>query len=158
MLTQLEVFVIMYSPLFKIELYMYWLKLEQQHFDPVQEYNRALEEFIALYSPSSKDLFMILIQFCRFFKDLSEVESSQTSSFRHPNLRGFYELKDINLLEEIETMNGMFFNTIQSPIRDDEVFGPDSQLSQDLIREKILLNKYDIKDKNNEFYYYKRWI
>jgi hypothetical protein len=148
-LTKLEVFAIMYSPAYKIELCMYWLKLEQQHFDPVQEYNRALEEFVAVYSPNNKDLFILLIQFCRFFKDLAEVESSYTSMFRHPKFRGYYELKDINMLDEIENLQ-LF----------DKTAGKfnffDGSLDRDQIREKI----FNDEDKFNtpEFYYYKRWV
>lgn len=158
LLTQLEVFIIMYSAPYKMELYMYWVKLEQQHFDPVQEYNRALEEFVAQYSPSSKDLFMLLIQFCRFFKDLAEVESNYTSKYRHPHFRGYYELKDINLLEEIETMPGMYFANPQSGAKEDEQFPPESQVTLDQLREKMLLEKFEGSAKTPEFYYYKRWL
>ena len=44
--------------------------------DPVVEYNKALESFIIKYRPTSKELFVIMIQLCRFFKeDLAELVS-----------------------------------------------------------------------------------
>ena len=157
MLTKLEVFAIMFSSNYKIDLYMYWIKLEQQHFDPIQEYNKALEEFVAQYSPSSKDLVILIIQFCRFFKDFAEVEINSTCKFRHPHLRGYYELRDIDILEEIEILQGMFYSTIQNPIKEDEIISLDGQFSMEQIREKIL-DLQSISKSSTEFYYYKRWL
>ena len=156
-LIQLEVFTIMFTSSFKLELYHYWVKLEQQHFDPVQEYNKALEDFVARYSPSSKVFFMLLVQFCRFFKDLAEVESVFTCRYRHPYFRGYYELRDINILEEIETLSGVFSNNLENAARDDDYCTSDGQQTPEIIREKVLKDTL-IVQRNPEFYYYKRWI
>ena len=159
MLIQLEVFAVLYSSAYKMELCMYWVRLVQQHFDPVQEYNRSLEEFVIQYSPSSKDLFIMLVQFCRFFKDLAEVELNFTYCFRHPHFRGYYELREINLIEEIESLSGMYYPTFQSPIKEDEVFMHDSAPSNWKHKEKNIFERIDNpKDRTLEFYYYKRWL
>ena len=36
------------------------------------------------YNPKDRDIFMINMQLCRFFKELSEFEGALTPDFRHP--------------------------------------------------------------------------
>lgn len=155
LLTRLEVFVIMYSSICKIDLYMYWIKLVEQHFDPVCEYNKSLEDFVVHFSPKNKDLFVLLVQFCRFFKDMAEVELKFACCFRHPRFLGFYELRDIDLWEEIESLPGMFESN-QSAGYEDEAILREIQSSENCQVDVIELDR--VKSKNPEFYYYKRWL
>jgi hypothetical protein len=157
LLVQLEVFSIMFTASFKLELYLYWVKLEQQHFDPVQEYNKSLEDFVAQFSPNSKVFFMLLIQFCRFFKDLAEVESVFTCRYRHPYFRGYYELRDIHVLEELETLSGVFSANLENAARDDDYCIAEGQINHEVVREKVRKDTL-VLQKSPEFYYYKRWI
>ena len=156
-LIQLEVFAILFTPSFKLELYMYWVKLEQQHFDPVQEYNKSLENFVAQFSPGSKVFFMILIQFCRFFKDLAEVESVYTGKYRHPFFRGSYELREINVFDELETLTNVYSNNIETAGRDDDYCTSEGQQNIECVRARVL-EDFGLTSKLPEFYYYKRWL
>ena len=70
-------------------------------------------------------------------------------------MRGYYELRDIDILEEIEILQGMFYSTIQNPIKEDEIISLDGQFSMEQIREKIL-DLQSISKSSTEFYYYKR--
>lgn len=80
--------------------------------DPVVEYNKALESFIIKYRPTSKELFVIMIQLCRFFKeDLAELVSGaqgQEPQFAHPPLLGTREIDAIRLLKEVEKLENLF--------------------------------------------------
>ena len=89
-------------------------KSGKQQCDPVVEYNKALESFIIKYRPTSKELFVIMIQLCRFFKeDLAELASGADSSepqFAHPALLGTREMESIRLLREVERLESLFIH------------------------------------------------
>jgi hypothetical protein len=106
LITSIEVFSNMFVvPELRYELAQQWLWLlghqtnaldsktaggSKQQCDPVVEYNKSLESFIIKYRPASKELFVILIQLCRFFKeDLAELVSGSEVTepkFSHPPL------------------------------------------------------------------------
>lgn len=157
-LTQLDVFTLMMTPDYKLDLFNYWVKLEQQHFDPVQEYNKTIEEFVAQHNPTNHDLLVLMLQFCRFFKEFTDMENSDTCHFRHPHLKGFYELKEIKLLDEVERLPEMFFPTQQYPLREDESFSIENKMSRMMIRQTCIkkIKKEYLKVKPTIFYYYKR--
>src|ERR1700712_4159509 len=88
LISNIEVFSIMFVPEIKHELASYWQCLEQHKYDPVAEYNKALEGFVVKYRPNNQELFVILIQLSRFFKELADLETKFTPQFKHPPLRG----------------------------------------------------------------------
>ena len=45
-LCDMEVFSLMFSPPYKMELGLYWQRLELQNLDPAMEYNKSLEAII----------------------------------------------------------------------------------------------------------------
>lgn len=95
-------------------------KASRTQCDPVVEYNKALESFIIKNRPTSKELFVIMIQLCRFFKeDLAElVQGAEASEpvFAHPPLLGTREIESIRLLKEVEKLG-----TLYQPDREDGV-------------------------------------
>lgn len=160
LISDLEVFSIMFTPDYRLMLYFYWLKLEKQHFDPVVEYNKSLEHFVVQYSPSNQDLFVLLLQFCRFFKEFADLETAECCEFRHPHLKGYYELKEINLLTEMENLTGIFYPTQQQPLKDDENFAVENKGFRQQLKEKILNEPHELRfqRRKSEYYYYKRWL
>ena len=62
----------------------------------MHEYNKTVEGFVMNYKPSNQELFVIMVQLCRFFKEFADLESDSTPKYRHPFLKG-PELADINL-------------------------------------------------------------
>jgi hypothetical protein len=54
------------------------------------------------YHPSSEDLFRIIVQISRYFKEFADFETYYTPDIRHPPIKGGYdELDDIGLLTEL---------------------------------------------------------
>jgi hypothetical protein len=53
LISNIEVFSIMFVPEIKHELATYWQCLEQHKYDPVAEYNKALEGFVVKYRPNN---------------------------------------------------------------------------------------------------------
>lgn len=83
--------------------------LESKGFDPVIEYNKAIEGFEMHYHPTSEDVFRIIVQISRFLKEFSDFETYYTPAFRHPPIAGqFEELYEIGLLNELWNLNIYF--------------------------------------------------
>jgi hypothetical protein len=57
----IENFLLLFNPNNKYDLCRYWQKLEEHGFDPVLEYNKAVEGFQIHYHPSAEDIFRIII-------------------------------------------------------------------------------------------------
>lgn len=57
----IENFLLLFNPNNKYDLCRYWQKLEENGFDPVLEYNKAVEGFQIHYHPTAEDLFRIII-------------------------------------------------------------------------------------------------
>ena len=89
----IENFLLFYNINNKNQLCYYWQKLEEQNFDPVIEYNKAIEQFQMNFKPNSEDLFSIVFQLSRFLKEFSDFESIFTPKFRHPPIFGGKELE-----------------------------------------------------------------
>lgn len=64
----IENFLLLNNENTKMLLHEFWRKLEQKGYDLVQEYNKSLEIFDIRFMPSDKDIFLINIQLCQFFK------------------------------------------------------------------------------------------
>ena len=178
-LCTLEIFSIMYTPQYRLELFTCWIRLNEHHFDPVQEYNKALEHFVEQNTPKNQEIFIILVQFCRFFKEFSDLEISETCEFRHPPLKRLHELKELNIFDEINLLNGVINQTQVNPLRKDESFGIENKNSRSQLKESILTSdesypdaesppknersiinygKSMVQKKVNEMYHYKRWL
>ncbi|CAK89279.1 unnamed protein product (macronuclear) [Paramecium tetraurelia] len=98
----IENFLLLFNPSNKYDLCRYWQSLEENGFDPVLEYNKAVEGFQIHYHPSSEDMFRIIIQISRFLKEFGDFETRNTPGFRHPPIIGVLsDLYDIGLLQEI---------------------------------------------------------
>lgn len=159
-LISLEVFCVLMTPDYKLELAMYWQKLESCHFDVVQEYNRSLELFVENNHLGNQDLFVLVVQFCRLFKELTDFETELTPEFKHPHLRGQFELKEINLLEEVKNVPGMYSEKQLSAIEEKEQFNIENNISREQLKESILklIQEGDPLRSQPKFYYYKRWL
>ncbi len=59
---------LLFNPYNKYDLCKYWQILEQQNFDPVFEYNKAIESFVMHFKPGPEDIFRIIVQISRFLK------------------------------------------------------------------------------------------
>lgn len=98
-ISDIENFLLLFNPYTKYDLCRYWQKLEERSFDPVIEYNKAIEGFEMHYHPTSEDLFRIITQISRFLREFSDFETYYTPEFRHPQLIGNRkELEDIGIL------------------------------------------------------------
>ena len=69
----IENFLLLNNENTKMLLHEFWRKLEQKGYDLVQEYNKSLEIFDIRFMPSDKDIFLVNIQLCQFFKGESFV-------------------------------------------------------------------------------------
>lgn len=96
-ISSIDNFIILFNETTKIELFKFWKKLEKKGYDPVYEYNKALELFEMHYNPKDSELFILNIQISRFFKELSEFESSITPEFRHPYIQS-------KIVQDVETI------------------------------------------------------
>ena len=67
----IENFLLLNNENTKMLLHEFWRKLEQKGYDLVQEYNKSLEIFDIRFMPSDKDIFLVNIQLCQFFKGIS---------------------------------------------------------------------------------------
>lgn len=106
-IADIENFLIMFNPYTKYDLCRYWQYLEGQGYDPVIEYNKRLELFDLHYEPKPEDLFIIILQISRFFKEFADFETKNTPYFRHPLIKDkFVQLDSI----EKATGNGNIFN------------------------------------------------
>ncbi|CAD8174304.1 unnamed protein product [Paramecium pentaurelia] len=98
----IENFLLLFNPSNKYDLCRYWQSLEENGFDPVLEYNKAVEGFQIHYHPNAEDMFRIIIQISRFLKEFGDFETKNTPVFRHPPIIGILsDLYDIGLLYEI---------------------------------------------------------
>jgi hypothetical protein len=94
----------MYNAYFKYDLCRYWQILEEKGFDPVTEYNKSVEIFEKNYKLKADELFYIIIQLSRFFKDFCDFETPLTPDFRHPPIKGGHELEEIGLSDELKNL------------------------------------------------------
>lgn len=86
-ISNIESFLQLYNPLSKYELCRYWQVLEEKGYDPVLEYVKRLEMFDMHYNLRPEDMFIIIIQISRFFKEFADFETKHTPTFRHPKIR-----------------------------------------------------------------------
>jgi hypothetical protein len=56
-----------------------------------------MEEFEIQYHPTNEELFKIIIQLSRFFKEFGDFELFLTPVFKHPPIHGGIDLQDIGL-------------------------------------------------------------
>jgi hypothetical protein len=168
-LTSLEVFFIMYSPQNRLELIRCWNLLFEHHFDPVQEYNKTLEHFVEQHNPSNQEIFIILVQLCRFFKEFSIFEPASICEFRHPPLKKVNEVKELTLYEEIMLLPGLINTTIINPLRKDEQITFENKKAWNFLKDSVIRNDEEEQNQSfsrammrkkmkKELFCYKRWI
>jgi hypothetical protein len=104
--SDVENLLLLFRPENKFALCRYWEELEKNNFDPVLEYNKAVEGFLMHYHPSSENLFLIIVQVSRFLKEFADFETYNTLSYRHPNIRGnTRELAEIRIFDELKALH-----------------------------------------------------
>lgn len=88
-ISTIENFLILFNPVHKYALGQCWGSLIGQNYDPVVEYNKSLELFEMHYQPTIENLFRIVLQLSRFFKELVDFnfETIELPEYRHPQLR-----------------------------------------------------------------------
>ena len=166
----LEVFFIMFSPSNRLELIRCWNLLFEHHFDPVQEYNKSLEHFVEQHKPSNQEIFIILVQLCRFFKEFSKFEPSDICEFRHPPLKKIAEVKELTLYEEVMLLPGLINVNIVNPLRKDEQITFENKKAWNHLKDSIIKNDEEEQNQNysrlvsrksskkKELFCYKRWL
>ena len=87
-ISDIENFLILFNPYTKYDLCRYWQTLEKKGYDPVNEFVKRLESFTLHFEPSAGDLFTIILQISRFFKEFADFETRETPAFRHPYVKG----------------------------------------------------------------------
>lgn len=96
-ISTIENFLILFNPDHKFALGSCWGTLVAQHYDPVVEYNKSLELFEMHYQPSIEDLFRIVLQLSRFFKELVDFENPDSlPEFKHPSILNRFLTGDHN--------------------------------------------------------------
>lgn len=100
----IEAFLLMFSADTKYQLCRIWQKLEEIGFDPVVEYNKAVESFEMHFRPKGEEMFKILFQLSRFFREFADFETRFTPRFRHPPMIGHKDLAEVGLSEELSNM------------------------------------------------------
>ncbi|CAD8114961.1 unnamed protein product [Paramecium primaurelia] len=126
----IEHFLILWNPYNKFELCQLWDMLEQNGYDLVMEYNKAVENFQAIYKPSAEGLFFIMLQICIFLREFSNFEKEGTPAYKHPLLRGqSIEFEEVGLYGELsqlkmlakkkpkQQLNEDYFPTIMSTVQ-----------------------------------------
>lgn len=168
-LCTLEVFFIMYTPQHRLEHIRSWSLLASHHFDPVQEYNKTLEHFVEQHKPKNREIFIILVQLCRFFKEFSKLDSCGTCEFRHPPLKRLNEIKELTLYDEIIQLSEMISQVQVNPLKKEEKINVENKKAWNALKESILkkeemLNQTYSKiaqrnfTKKHEMMQYKRWL
>jgi hypothetical protein len=61
LIANIENFLLFFNPNNKYDLCNYWYHLENKEFDPTVEYNKGIDGFNTLYSPTTTDLFSIIL-------------------------------------------------------------------------------------------------
>ncbi|CAK67217.1 unnamed protein product (macronuclear) [Paramecium tetraurelia] len=126
----IEHFLILWNPYNKFELCQLWDMLEQNGCDLVMEYNKAVENFQAIYKPSTEGLFFIMLQICIFLREFSNFEKDGTPAYKHPLLRGqSIEFEEVGLYGELsqlkmlskkkpkQQLNEDYFSTLISTVQ-----------------------------------------
>lgn len=85
--SNIENFLVLFNPVHKYLLCKCWDSLIAQNYDPVIEYNKSLESFEMHYQPCVTDLYRIVLQLSRFFKEMVDYESDSLPEFRHPLIK-----------------------------------------------------------------------
>ena len=75
---------------------------------------------------------------CRFFKEFADHETESTPEFRHPYLKGHYELDAINLLDEVAKYGDLYSSVSAPSMRNDEKFTSDNKKARDELKATIL--------------------
>ena len=169
-LCTLEVFFIMYTPQHKLEHIRSWSLLSSHHFDPVHEYNKTLEHFVEQHKPKNREIFIILVQLCRFFKEFSKLDPPGSCEFRHPPLKRINEIKELTLYEEIIQLSEMINQVQINPLKKDERITVENKKAWNSWKESILKAEDEMVNrtfsmaiqknfiKKHEMLLYKRWI
>jgi len=131
----IENFLFLFNPHFKIYLIETWIELITQNYDPVIEYNKNLELFVMHNQPTNENMFYIVLQLSRFFKELADFEDSSIPEFRHPKI-----------------FNRLL--TIKNVTKEDSVSKSLEELSYKIVKDKanffvhtdILLNTSDVSE------------
>ncbi|CAD8127492.1 unnamed protein product [Paramecium sonneborni] len=101
----IEHFLMLWNPYNKFELCQLWDMLEQNGYDLVMEYNKAVENFQAIYKPTTEGLFFIMLQICIFLREFSNFEKEGTPAYKHPLLRGqSIEFEEVGLYGELSQL------------------------------------------------------
>jgi hypothetical protein len=112
--SEVENFLLLFNPYNKYDLCKYWQLLEDKYFDPVFEYNKTVEGFETHFHPSSEDLFSIIVQISRFFREFSDFENYSTPGFKHPKILGAgRHFLDINMFGELRELELLYNPSVE---------------------------------------------
>jgi hypothetical protein len=158
-LRSLQVFISMYNTQNKVELFTLWVELEKNGFDPVEEYNKVIEEFLSNHSTQkSEDIVLVVLNFFSFFEEYGLFECPKSVNFRNYPLSNKETLEKVNLYIEAEKITGVFNKLPESPLflAEKKIF---ELGNRDELREMIIgLNLDNSKKSHGEFFHYKRWF
>lgn len=134
------------------------MELEKNNFDPVEEYNRTIEEFMMNNSFQNIDDFVIFLSnFFSFFQEYGDIECPKVKIFRNYPLISEESFNDIFLRTELERYSDVLNPFPVSPIFPNEKFLIE-EVRKDLIREKIRKEENDLQPVKTSNFHYKRWL
>ncbi|CAD8211499.1 unnamed protein product [Paramecium octaurelia] len=182
----IEHFLILQNPYNNFELCQQWDMLEQNGYDLVMEYNKALENFQAIYQPSTEGLFFIMYKICIFLREFSNFEKyfsnwllnrDRTPSYKNPLLRGqSIEFKEVGLDGDLSSLKMLskqkpkqkpiddYFPTLISIKNNRDSFINYYQFDPNILQEQIQTKQDFLREKLISIskgpnpYQYKRWL
>jgi hypothetical protein len=158
-LRDINVFTYLYCRDLKLHLCRYWLELEKNGFDCVEEYTKCIEDLVA-NNPAfkSEDVVLVLLNFFSFFLEYGEIESVKAREFRNYPLVNKESLQDINLFLEIEKSEDLFEENPVSPLQANERFLI-AETKHEVLRDSVEeLYKEQKRKLNLTPLSYKRWL
>lgn len=157
-LRNILVFGYLYRHHTKLDLCRYWVSLEKNNFDPVEEYNKSLEEFvIANRTLKNEDLVAIVMNFFSFFQEYGNFECPKIAVFRNYPLSSPEILEEVNLYEEIKKYPDIFNSEPFSSLLEEERFLVEEG-NHNQMREKVLGLEDSRKVSISNCFHYKRWL
>ncbi|KAL4512864.1 hypothetical protein ABPG72_017549 [Tetrahymena utriculariae] len=157
-LTQIDNFILYYSyDENKYTIYRFWVLIEANGLDPIQEYVRSIEEYIVMHSPSDEDLFKIFFQISLFFYEFNEFEAYHTPEFRHPIIKGNFILEELGMLVEMKKLKMVCDNEenqndfdIKSEPYSLEGLNVDIPKSRELAKQKLFNLAFELLSDNSK--------
>jgi NACHT domain len=157
-LRNIQIFGYLYKLDTKLDLCRYWVELEKNGYDPVEEYNKTIEEFVSTNQLiTSEEIVTVLLKFFCFFQEYGETENPKMMTFRNYPISCGTVFEDVNLLPELQQHPEVFDSLPKSPIHENEIFLI-KETNKNNFREIVLDESKSEKNVKSSYFHYKRWL